>query len=216
MDNISRVLFPVIARLQSDREKVGRLVEKILYYQTLLLAPTILGLAIIMKPFIEVVPKYGKWEPALPLFYLICISAFFSSYSTPFINLFNALGKVKISLSFMIFWTTATWILTPILTHYFGFFGFPVTQVVLSFTFLIVLWQAKKIIQFAFFKPIYKSLIAAFLMAALLVVLGPFIKTLPFTIILTILAGGIFYLAILKFCFKIDITREIKSLFTYE
>lgn len=209
MDNISRVLFPVLARLQTDKKKVGRLVEKILYYQTLLLAPTILGLIIIMKPFIEVVPQYSKWQPALPLFYLLAIAAFFSSYSTPFINLFNALGKVKISFGFMLFWTVATWILTPVLTSYFGYFGFPLTQIILSFTFLVVLWQAKKIVPFAFIKPVYQSLMAAILMVVVL-------KIFSLSIVLTIVVGAIFYLALLKLCFKIDITHEIKSLFTYE
>ncbi|MBI4226404.1 oligosaccharide flippase family protein, partial [Candidatus Roizmanbacteria bacterium] len=102
MDNISRVLFPVISRIQSDKQKISRLIEKLLNYQTTLLAPTLVGLALLMKPLVEIIPKYNKWEPALPFFYIFIVASFFSSYSTPFMNLFNALGKVKISFSFML------------------------------------------------------------------------------------------------------------------
>lgn len=216
MDNISRVLFPVIARLQNDKEKVGKLVNKILYYQTILLAPTILGLAVVIRPFVEVIPKYGKWAPALPIFYLICVSAFLSSYSTPFINLFNALGKVKISFSFMLFWTAATWFFTPILTKYFGYLGFPITQVILSSTVLFVLWQARKIINFNFFGSIYKSLFSGFLMATILFFVSKLISTSFLGLFILVILGFVSYLAFLKILFKIDIAQEIKSLFTYE
>ncbi len=77
MDNLSRVLFPVISRLQHDTGKIGRLIEKNLYYQTLLLAPIMVGLAILMKPAVMIIPKYNKWLPALPAFYLFSLSAFF-------------------------------------------------------------------------------------------------------------------------------------------
>src|SRR5207237_9868 len=116
MDNITRVLFPVFSRLQDDKEKVARLVETILRYQTMILAPAVVGLSLLMKPLIEIIPRYSKWEPALPLFYIFCISTILSSYSTPFINLLNAIGKIKTTFKFMIFYTTATWVLTPLLT----------------------------------------------------------------------------------------------------
>ena len=140
MDNISRVLFPVISRIQSDKEKISRLIEKLLNYQTTLLAPTLVGLALLMKPLVEIIPKYNKWEPALPFFYIFIVASFFSSYSTPFMNLFNALGKVKISFSFMLSWTVATWLLTPLFIRLFGLYGFPLNQLILSLTFVIVLY----------------------------------------------------------------------------
>jgi O-antigen/teichoic acid export membrane protein len=96
MDNITRVLFPVISRIQNDKSRIGRVIEKILHYQSLILAPTLLGLAVLMKPLVDLIPRYGKWGPAVPIFYIFVASAYLSTYSTPFINLFNALGKVWI------------------------------------------------------------------------------------------------------------------------
>lgn len=212
MDNISRVLFPVIARIQHDKEKISRLVEKILSYQSLILAPSIVGLTLVMSPLISIIPKYAKWQPALPLFYLFCLSSLFSSYSTPFMNLFNALGKVKISFSFMAIWTAMVWVLTAALTPIFGYFGFPITQFILSSTFLFVVWRAKKIIQFSFVKPVYKPLITAFVMGIILFFLR---ISLPLSIpylIMTVATGVFVYFILLLVLFRINLIKEIKSL----
>lgn len=216
MDNLSRVLFPILARIQHDNERVSRVIEKIVYYQTLVLAPVMIGTVLLMAPLVHIIPKYSKWEPALPLFYLFVISAFFSTYSTPFINLFNATGKVKISFGFMIFWTVATWLLTPILTKIYGMYGFPITQVLLSFTFIVIVMRAKKIIDFNFFKATAPSIASAIAMAAIIVVLGTFIKAPILFIVVSILAGSAIYYSVLRFLFHRDPITDIISLIKHE
>lgn len=214
MDNISRVLFPVIARIQKDKQKISRLIEKILHYQTLILAPSIIGLAIIMPILVFTIPKYYKWGPALPIFFLFCLSSLFSSYSSPFMNLFNALGKVKISFMFMTIWTAMVWILTILLTPVLHTYGFPVTQLVLSATFLFVVWQAKKFIHFTFLKSIYKPIITAILMGMILVLVKSLIPLSVISLIVMIFIGGLFYFLLLLLLFRINLIDEIKILFT--
>jgi len=216
MDNISRVLFPVLSRIQHDKDKVKRLIEKILHYQTLLLAPVMIGMALTMNMFVEIMPKYGKWAPALPLFYLFSFAAFLSSYSTPFTNLFNALGKVKISFYFMIFWTVATWILTPILSKLFGYYGFPLVQFILSFACFAVITKAKQIIPFSFVKPVYQGVISGVIMGIIILFIKSHIAVNPFTFAALIGFGGLVYLMSITFIFKIDIISEFKKLFIYE
>ncbi|MBI2641841.1 oligosaccharide flippase family protein, partial [Candidatus Roizmanbacteria bacterium] len=213
MDNISRVLFPVLSRLQHQKDKVSKIIEKFLYYQTLLLTPSIVGLALIMKSIVDVIPGYNKWEPALPLFYLFVIAAFFSSYSTPFMNLFNALGKVKVSFSFMFFWTAATWLLTLILTDRFGLYGFPLTQFFLSLTFIFVVFKARQLVSFNFLQPILPSLLAGLLMAILTYSLLGLFSTSFVGLTSVILISGAFYFIMLRFLFRIDVIQEVKSLF---
>ncbi len=216
MDNISRVLFPVIARLQNDTHKIGDLIEKVLYYQTLLLAPALLGLALTMNKLIEVIPRYNKWQPALPLFYLFCISAFLASYSTPFINLFNALGRVKISLAFMMFWTVANWVFTFYLTKYFGIYGFPVTQVLLSITFVLVVYQAKKFIKFSLIKSIYASIISSMIMGLIILLLDRFIFVSFLSLLLTIILGIVSYFIFLRTLFNINLINKLKEIYLNE
>ncbi len=216
MDNISRVLFPVIARIQHDREKVGRVIERIIYYQTLLLAPTIAGMAIMIHNFVFLIPKYDKWEPALPLFYLFCLSTFFSSYSTPFINLFNALGKARLAFSFMLFWTVTTWVLTPAFVHTFHLLGFPIVQVLLSLSFVIVLLKAKQLINFRFTSLVYKPLLASLFMSFVLFIISNFITASVLSFIAMIMIGAFIYYFVLRIIFSIDLATEVKSLFNYE
>ncbi len=213
MDNISRILFPVIARIQHDQPKVSSVMEKIITYQTRLLAPTLIGLALLMQPLIHVIPRYQKWEPALPLFYLFCLSAFLSSYSTPFINLFNALGKAKTSLAFMAFWTIATWILVPLLTHLYGIYGFPLTLCLLSLSFVVVVIKARQFIVFDLLKITYSSLISTIIMSIFVFVFFSLLKESFVSLILGAVLGLFSYYIVLLTIFRINILKEITTLF---
>lgn len=215
MDNVSRVLFPVIARIQNDKETIIKLIDKILYCQTLLLAPTILGLAQIMPRLVEFIPKYNKWAPALPFFFLFCISAFLASFSTPFMNLFNALGKVKISFTFMLFWTITTWALTPILTKSYGLYGFPMTQVALSTSFILVMMMAKKITSFNFIKSVYPSILGSLIMGIVIHLTQRLFTVSPVNLVISVSFGALSYFIILFYLFKINLWLEFKNLFIH-
>ena len=167
-----------------------------------------------MSSLVSIIPKYAKWQPALPLFYLFCLSSLFSSYSTPFMNLFNALGKVKISFTFMAIWTTMVWILTATLTPILGYFGFPITQLILSSTFLFVVWHARKMIEFSFVKPIYKPLISATVMGIILFFLRTAFSLSILYLMITVAAGVFVYFILLFVLFRINLVSEIKTLFT--
>lgn len=212
MDNISKVLFPVLSQLQNDKEKVKRLIEKIMFYQTALLTPAILGLAMEMDDVIHVIPKYAKWAPALPLLYIFCISAFFASFSSPLINLMNSLGKAKIPFIFMLIWTIATWIFTPLLTHYFGYYGFPITVMIISLSSVFVVRKAQEFVPFRIFASIYKPFFSTIAMGVMMF----FVKQIYFHtfhgMILTTLSGIITYLFVLFFVFKVNIIKEARRL----
>lgn len=211
MDNVSRVLFPVMSRLQHDGDKLKKLIEKILTLQTILIAPAITGIAFLMHYMIILFPKYEKWSPALPLLYIFSLSALLSSYSSPFTNLFNSLGKAKITLFFMIFWTAGIWILTSILSNRIGYAGFPMAQLILSFSFIIVVQKAKTIVSFSFVSPIYKILIATIGMAITFFFLSVFIHSSFSALVVSIISGPIVYFAIL-FLFRFDFRSQIKAL----
>lgn len=211
MDNLSRVLFPYISRIQDDKEKISRIIDKILYFQTLLLAPTLITLALLMHQVVFLIPKYAKWAPALPLFYMFCISAFFSSYSTPFLNVFNALGKAKISFLFMAFWTITTWICTPLFTHLYGMYGFPITQLILSSTFIGVMFVAKKQTPFHFLSSTYRFLLSALGLGSTILLMQQALGISVFSFITSAISGSFIYLLLLFLVFKINVVSEIKS-----
>lgn len=212
MDSISRVLFPLFSKFQTDKPRLSRLIEKIIHYQSLLIMPAIIGMVLVMNKIIDIIPKYSKWEPALPLFYLFCLSALMSSYSTPFMNFLNGIGKVKISFYFMAFWTIATWILTPLFISWFGYIGFPLTLVILSSTFVIVIIITKKVVDFQFTKSVLPFFVSTIVMG--IAVLASFRLPLPsgLSLIIAITVGIISYISSVWFIFRMNPAAEIMDI----
>jgi len=215
MDNVTKVLFPAISRIQDNKKKIAELIEKVLYYLTGLIAPLMVFAFFLMPKLLEIIPRYQKWQLALPLFNIFLLSSFLVIYYAPFINIFNALGKVKKSLSLMIFWTLVTWIFTPILTKFFGYFGFPITHLFISSTFPLVVLSTKKEVYFNFFKPIKPFIISSFLMFFSLLIFDKFYfsNNLYLNFLMRIIIGSLTYLATIVLIFKINPIEELKKIF---
>lgn len=211
MDNVSRVLFPVIARLQHETEKLNKLLERILSYQTLLIAPAVCGIAMSMHYFVFLYAKYHKWIPAMPLLYIFAASALLTSYSSPFTNLFNSLGKAKVTLFFMMCWTAGIWILTIIFNHMFGNAGFPLAQLVLSGSFVFVLREARKFVQFRFIATVIKPLIATTAMGIVFLFIGFLFPTSIVSFGISLVLGPLTFLAILLLL-RFDIHSHVRLL----
>ena len=129
-------------------------------------------------------------------------------------NLLNGLGKVKITFSFMVFFTALIWLLTPWLTNIFGIFGFPISHIVVSFFYLLVLFKAKNIFNLSIIKPISIPLISSLLMGVVLFSLD---KTFSFSswsvIIFEIITGAVIYFVLIRYVFQIKVYDEIKSIY---
>jgi len=212
MDNISKIMFPVFSRIQDDKIRIGALIEKILHFQTLLLAPIFTGAILLMNQVIVLIPKYTKWEEAVPLFYIFALSAFLSSYSTPFTNLFNAVGKIKTTLYFMIYWTIMSWISIPLFTNFFGLYGFPISLTILSLSFIIIVPIARKIVEFNFISNIAKPIIISLIMGTI-VYFSNIFEINIYTFAGSIALGTISYITLLYLLFKINLYIEVKSIF---
>jgi len=160
MDNVSKILFPVLSRMQDDKDKLQKTVSVTIWLQTIILAPTLLLAAVALPYLVNHLPQYHKWQNALPIFYIFCASAFFSTLSTPFMNIFNALKKPKVPLYFMIFWTASTWLLTPWFISRFGPIGFAWVQLILSCTFVAVVYYSNRLLKLRLFawKEVYTNL----------------------------------------------------------
>ena len=213
MDNVTRVLFPVISKLQDNVEKVGLIIDKLIYFQTALLAPIMLASAFTMPKLIYFIPRYAKWSPAIPLFFIFVLSSFLVTYSAPFVYVFNALGKIKLSLIFMGIWTAMMWLLTPIMSAKFGYYGFPFVHLTVSLTFIFVVREAKKLFPLHLLPNIIPFITAAGAMAVILYGSDLFLHTTNIFLLAGQLAtSGLIYLGIL-FLFKINLVSEVIKLF---
>lgn len=210
MDNVIRITFPSFSRLQHNKNLLGLGVEKSLFAGTFIIFPSLMGIVVLAPYIIHFIPKYMKWEPALFALSLFAIEAGLSSISTPFTNALNAIGKVKITLYLMIFWTISTWILTPLAIVFIGFNGVAITSMVISFSLFIVIYLTKKYIAFSVIKSIIYPLISATIMGIALYALSPMIVKNLLMLIVIIILGGILYLSTIFLLAKNQILSDIK------
>lgn len=149
MDSLIRVTFPAFSRLQHAPEVLGRAIEKTLFGLAVTIFPISTGLLFFISPIVTLIPKYSKWEPALFSFYLFIITSLVAAFTTPLTNALNAIGKIKITLWLMVFWTAATWILTVTGIHLFGYNGVAISFLILSLSVFLVVHLMKKFISFS-------------------------------------------------------------------
>lgn len=196
MDNVIKVTFPSFSRLQDDKKALRTAIEKSLFLISLAIFP--IAVAIISySPFlIKHIPGYQKWEPALLSIIFFSLGTVLSSISTPLTNFLNAIGRVKITFYFMIFWTAAIWISTLWLISVMGYNGVAASSFLVSLSSVGVFIVSKRFVEFSVIKPIYKQFIAAFAMYIFTVFTAGFVTSLFLTIIWGVLAVG-FYAGIM-------------------
>lgn len=210
MDNVIKVTFPSFSRLQEDREGLRIGVEKSLFLISTCLFPTVVGMAMLSKFLIEIFPAYQKWEPALISLYFFALNTIFSSLSTPLTNFLNAIGKVKITLYFMTFWTAATWILTFILIRKIGYNGVAIGSFLVSISSVFVIVIAKRYLNFSIVRPVIPQIIATLTMLLFLIITRESVVQNLFSLLLEVFLAGIIYLGTLFLFAQSEIISTVK------
>lgn len=211
MDNVIRITFPSFARLQHEKEHLITAIEKSLFALAFLIFPSLMGLVMLAPSFIAVIPKYHKWEPAVLSLGLFAINAALSSISTPLTNAINAIGKIKMTLYFMIGWTIATWVITPIAIMMYGFNGFAGASALIAVSVVIVVWFVKREINFSL-RPLITPIIATVLMGGFIAGVTHVVHLNLIEILATILASGGLYLLIVYFLARKELVQDIGTI----
>ncbi len=178
--------------MQHDSHHLGKAIEKALFALSFFIFPALVGLTLLAPSFIAVIPKYHKWEPALLSLALFAINAALSAISTPLTNVLNAVGKIKVTLYLMIFWTILTWAMTPLAIMWYGFNGFAGVSALISLSIVIVVIVTKKQIEFSI-KPIIVPTIAAILLGIFLYVGNQVLAKSFANIVILIVSGSLVY-----------------------
>ena len=210
MDNIVRITFPTYSRLQNFPDKLSKGINKTLFILMIFIIPMSFGMIFVIKPLLFLIPKYLKWMPAINSFYLFVITSSVAALFTPLINALNAVGKIQISLKFMIFWTLFMWLIAPITVFFIGFDGIALTSAVMSLTTILVIFIAKKHLNFSALHQIKPSLVSAIIMSGFLFAFGKFLTGNLFVLSLYIMSGAAIYLFSFLLFFKGQLLSEVK------
>ena len=145
----------------------------------------------------HVIPRYLKWEPALVSFYFFVGAAVLAALSTPLVNAINAVGKIKISLRLMVFWTVSTWLLTITLLPVLKFNGFSVALFIIGCSLIFVLRETEKIAHIRFWENIRGPVIACTAQCALYALLLRFVPVVFPALVLVGILGVILYAGVI-------------------
>lgn len=109
-NEIGRITFPAISRIQSNAEAVSVFFSKATRYLMLFTAPIMFILFALSYEVIVLVFK-PKWIPALPALIAFGLLALIGHFVTVGGSLLKGLGKVKKDFLIMSVWTVATWLI---------------------------------------------------------------------------------------------------------
>lgn len=193
MDNVSKVAFPAFARLQDNRQKLINAVEKSLFFLTFLTFPILVGFSVLASDLVRLIPRYTKWEPALLALYLYCFNSAWATVSTSMTNLLNAVGKIKKTFKLMLMWFVLTWALMPIMGIKLGYNGIAMASAIIALSSIVAIYFAYQEVNFDL-SVVVKPLISSLLMGLVIWLFRPFVLNLSLSLVVRILAGGLFYL----------------------
>lgn len=92
--SINSVLFPVIAKLQDDREAVKRAVRRSIKTSSFLVFPMLFGLAAIADHLV-VLLYTEKWEACVPFMQVFCFAGCFTMLNTANLQVLSGMGEVN-------------------------------------------------------------------------------------------------------------------------
>lgn len=150
---LTPMLFALFARLATDAVRLPKSVSAALFWGNAVTAPAALLLTIFIRPL--AVNLYGEqWIPAIPLFYLLCITNLISPTTTVLLALMNALGRPRVSLTFAALWFVGTWVLVPLFIAPFGLIGYGVANAAIGAIGIALIVIARRRVPFALARPL--------------------------------------------------------------
>jgi lipopolysaccharide exporter len=99
---LTKVAFPIFAKIQQDNEKMRRGYCKVISHITMLTFPMLAGMLVVAPDFIRLV--YGpQWEPSIRVLQIFCIVGVFKSLGNPVGSVLLAKGRADIGFYWNVF-----------------------------------------------------------------------------------------------------------------
>jgi O-antigen/teichoic acid export membrane protein len=128
---LQRLYFLVFARLQEDRQALGRLLEQVVFATNAVVSPLAVLTLVLVEPATPLV--FGaRWTPAIPLFRWLWLANLVVPTATPALAMLAATGRSRVGFVFAAFWMIATWTLAAPLVLGLGVLGFGIANAIVQ------------------------------------------------------------------------------------
>jgi O-antigen/teichoic acid export membrane protein len=214
MDNVTKVTFPAFSRMQDEKQHLKRSVPRSIFFICFLVFPSLMGLVILAPILVEVIPKYGKWAPALIPLAFLALNTVFASVTTQLTNLLNAIGKIKVTFKLMIMWTVLTWALVPILSIKFGVIGAAMAYALVGASSVIAIYIARKYVKFSLSDSVLGPGVAAAIMSVTLLLVKNLLPTNLMAVWILIIVGAVSYFLAIYLIVGVSIIADVKKSFS--
>ncbi len=164
MDQVIKVTFPAYARLQDNRQELESALSRSIFFISLLVFPSIVGLALVAPILLQIIERYKQWQPAILALGLFGAHAAFAAIATPLTNMLNATGRIRTTFKLMIAWVVLTWLLVPFFGARFGFNGAALGYLLVEAVSIVAIWLGYRAVHFNFFYSVAKPMLAAMIM----------------------------------------------------
>ena len=149
-DIMNRILFPLGARSQMDKQFFRNIIERSL----VIVSATSLPLMFLMMaaaPSIIHFVYTDKWLPALPAVYLSLAQMGIIAYTGIFSSLLLSRGRADITRNMGVVWAVLTWVLSPPLIYFFNFVGMSLAALLVSASGIYLFFRLRSEVDFSFF-----------------------------------------------------------------
>lgn len=213
---VSRITFPTYSRIQGDKERLKRWIEKSIHLMSIVYFPAIIGLIVTASPILQFLyaDKSDKWLPALPTLLWFLVAAIPVVITTTYTNAIYATGHPKIVLALMFLYTTLTWGIGLPMIHYFGYVGIAMTVCIITYlTFPLVLQALKRVVVVDTFGMVWRPFLSSLIMGGVIVLIrASFVHGL-WTLVATIGIGAVVYSLVLYLIDGKYLKAELGGLF---
>lgn len=192
---LNNATFPLMSSLQNDKENLKKTFTKLIKITSMLVFPSMVGIAILAKPIILVLLG-EKWLFSSELLFWLALSYIFTPLSILNMNVLNALGRSDLFLKADLIKTPII-ILAMIITFPISIKAVVIGKVICAFIyFYINSFMIGKIYSFGAFKQIicsWKYIISTVIMAFFVVLVDYLIISDVYSLIFGIIAGVLVY-----------------------
>lgn len=214
MDNVIKVTFPAFARLQSDKKALSRAIEEAIFVSAGLTFPILTCLLISAESFINIIPNYQKWLPAYNILAIYIAGSYISSVTIIITNALNSVGKIKITLKLMMFWTGLTWLLTIPLAIKFQELGVALAWFVVTLSSLYTFYVGYKNLAINALSAVFSPILSAALLSIYLKLTFIFFQPESIFAIFGLLISGVFLYSFLILIFSKQ--RTLKNILIFK
>jgi O-antigen/teichoic acid export membrane protein len=210
---VQSVTYPVLAKLQDDRERLKVGYRKILQLSSFIIVPALSGLAVLAEPVVVVLVG-EKWLPCVPMLQLLCLSGLTIHFSTVNLNMLLVLGRSDLSLRLEVLKKVI--ITLAILSGIsFGIYGLIIGEVLASYVNLLInVWYSRQLLGYSFAEQV-RDIASTLLLSVLTMGLLYVLKSMPLSagvisLLLLSVVGGVAYIA-LHVLFKTEEMQFIRQ-----